>query len=143
MKALKITAVVIVVLYIGIVVAFETMLGRSQPQMAGRTLVITTQEDGKSFDRVVNKIENEGQLYVAANHWPRSWYHRALDNPNVEIDLGDGKKPYVAIPASDEEADRVNGANPRGLTFLFVTGFPPRYFLRLEPRESAPVQTDE
>jgi len=143
MKALKITAIVIVVLYIGIVVLFETMLGRTQPQMAGRTLVITTQEDGKSFDRVVSKIESGGQLYVAANHWPRSWYHRALDNPDVEIDLGDGKKPYVAIPASDEEADRVNGENPRGLGFLFVTGFPPRYFLRLEPKDVAPAQTGQ
>lgn len=137
MKALKITAIVLVVLYVGIVVAFETMLGRSQPQY-GTTLVITTFDDqGQAFDRVVNRLESDGQLYVAANHWPRSWYHRALDNPHVLLTMDGVTKPYLAVPATDAEEERINSENPRGLVFLFITGFPPRYFLRLEPQEEA------
>jgi hypothetical protein len=120
--------------YVGIVIAFESMIGVFQP--AGEsTLVITTiDEDGNSNDRVLARIENNGQLFVAANHWPRAWYNQALMNPNVQVTLDEAKGSYRAVPASDEEHARVNGEKPLGLAFRIVTGFPPRYFLRLDPR---------
>ena len=83
MKALKIVALVVLV-YVGIVVAFESLIGYFQPT-AGSTLVITTFEgDGTRHDRVVSRLESDGKLYVAANHWPRAWYKRALENPEVQ-----------------------------------------------------------
>jgi hypothetical protein len=120
--------------YVGIVIAFESMIGVFQP--AGEsTLVITTiDEGGNSNDRVLARIENNGQLFVAANHWPRAWYNQALMNPNVQVTLDEAKGSYRAVPASDEEHARVNGEKPLGLAFRIVTGFPPRYFLRLDPR---------
>ena len=40
---------------------------------------------------------------------------------------------YLAVPATDEEHDRVNREHSLGIVFRILTGFPPRYFLRLDP----------
>ena len=133
MKILKIAAIVIVV-YAGIVAAFESLIGVLQPS-AGSTLVITTFDEAKAaHDRVVSRLESDGQLYVAANHWPRAWYRRALENPEVEATIDGAKASYRAIPVAGAEHLRVDGDNPLGLGFRILTGFPPRYFLRLDPR---------
>lgn len=133
MKALKIVAIVIGV-YVGIVVLFESLIGTFQPT-AGSVLVITTFDaDGSPHDRVVSRLESDGQLYVAANHWPRAWYNRALENPEVQITLDDGKGDYRAIPVSGTEHDRIDAENSLPLPFRILTGFPPRYFVRLDSR---------
>ena len=87
MKLVKIVAVVLV-LYVGLVAAFESFLGYRQPGGTGNTMVITTVDaDGTRHDRVVSRLESAGQLYVAANHWPRAWYRRALANPDVQAKI--------------------------------------------------------
>jgi hypothetical protein len=133
MKALKIVAIVVLV-YVGIVVAFESSIGYFQPT-AGSTLVITTFDaDGTPHDRVVSRLESNGQLYVAANHWPRAWYNRALANPEVRVTLDGEKRDHRAVPVTGVEHDRVDSENSLGLVFRILTGFPPRYFVRLDPR---------
>jgi hypothetical protein len=133
MKIVKIVVILLVV-YVGIVVAFESLIGYLQPS-GGSTLVITTFDaDGAPHDRVVSRLESEGQLYVAANHWPRAWYRRALAKPEVEVTIDGEKRSYRAVPVTGEEHERVDRANALPLPFRFVTGFPPRYFVRLEPR---------
>ena len=133
MRALKIIAIVLLV-YVGIVVAFESLIGYFQP-MSGPTLVITTLDaDGRSHDRVVSRLETGGQLYVAANHWPRAWYRRALANPAVSIALAGQKSDRRAVPVTGEEHDRVESEHRHGILFRLLTGFPPRYFVRLDPR---------
>ena len=133
MKVFKIVALVVLV-YVGIVVAFESLVGYFQPT-AGSILVITTFEgDGTPHDRVVSRLESDGQLYVAANHWPRAWYSRALENPDVQVTLDDEKGAYRAVPVTGAEHDRVDGGNSLAVVFRILTGFPPRYFVRLDPR---------
>jgi len=133
MKALKIVATVVLI-YVGIVVAFETLIGYFQPT-AGSTLVITTFEgDGTPHDRVVSSLESDGQLYVAANHWPRAWYDRALENPEVHVTLDGEKSNYRAVPVTGEERERVDSKNSLGVVSRILTGFPPRHFVRLDPR---------
>ncbi len=132
MKASKIAAIVVLV-YVGIVIAFESLIGYLQPT-AGSTLVITTfDEVGTPHDRVVSPLESDGQLYVAANHWPRAWYNRALENPDVQVKLDGEKGDYRAVPVTGMEHDRVDGENSLGVFFRILTGFPPRYFVRLDP----------
>ncbi len=132
MKALKIVAIVVLV-YVGIVVAFESLIGYFQPA-DGSTLVITTfEEDGTPHDRVVSRLESDGQLYVAANHWPRAWYNRALENPDVQVVIDGERRDYRAVPVAGVEHDRVDGENSLGVFFRILTGFPPRYFVRLDP----------
>jgi len=136
MKVLKIAGVVILV-YVGIVVAFESLIGSLQPR-SGSILVITTYEaDGTAHDRVVSRLESDGQLYVAANHWPRAWYERALENPDVQATLDGEKRDYRAVPVSGAEHERVDAANRLPVPFRILTGFPPRYFVRLDPRPAA------
>ena len=133
MKALKIVAIVVLA-YVGLVVAFESLIGYLQPT-AGSTLVITTFDgDGTPHDRVVSRLESDGQLYVAANHWPRAWYNRALENSEVQVTLDGEKGDYRAVPVTGVEHDRVDGENSLGVVFRILTGFPPRYFVRLDPR---------
>ena len=133
MKALKIIAIVFVI-YLGIVVAFESSIGYFQPA-SGSTLVITTFDaDGTPHDRVVSRLESGGQLYVAANHWPRAWYRRALANPEVQASVDGTKGQYRAVPVTGAEHDRVESEHRHGVIFRILTGFPPRYFLRLDPR---------
>jgi hypothetical protein len=132
MKALKIVVTVVLV-YLGIVVAFESLLGYFQPT-SGATLVITTFDgDGTPHDRVVSRLESDDQLYVAANHWPRAWYNRALENPEVHITMDGERGDYRAVPIAGVEHDRVDSENSLGVVFRILTGFPPRYFIRLDP----------
>jgi F420H(2)-dependent quinone reductase len=133
MKALKIVVSVVLV-YLGIIVAFESLIGYFQPA-AGSTLVITTfDEKGNPHDRVVSRLASGGQLYVAANHWPRAWYDYALENPEVQVSLDGQRGDYRAVPVTGAEHDRVDSENALGVAFRILTGFPPRYFLRMDPR---------
>ena len=133
MKAVKIL-VILFIIYAGLVAAFETWLGTSQPQGESSLLITTTDDDGNPHTRVVSPLEVEGQLYVAANHWPRRWYRRALVNPQVEVALDDAPSAYLAVTIDEEEYASVNAATALGPVFRLLTGFPPRYFVRLDPR---------
>jgi hypothetical protein len=132
MKALRI-AVIVAVGYVGIVVAFESLIGYFQPA-DDSTLVITTFEaDGTRHDRVVSRLESDGRLYVAANHWPRAWYNRALENPEVKVAVDDKEGPYRAVPITGAEHDRIDDEHSLPMVFRFLTGFPTRTFIRLDP----------
>ncbi len=136
MKFLKIAGLVALV-YVGIVVAFESLIGVLQPANEA-TLVITTFDSaGTAHDRVVSRLASDGHVYVAANHWPRAWYERALANPDVQATLDGAKSDYRAVPVTGAEHDRVDGANSLPVMFRILTGFPPRYFLRLDSRKAA------
>lgn len=132
MKALKIVVIVALV-YVGIVAAFESLIGVLQPA-SGATLVITTVDaNGAPHDRVVSRLESDGKLYVAANHWPRAWYERALANPEVKATIDGVKSDYRAVPVTGAEHDQVDRENSLPVFFRILTGFPPRYFVRLDP----------
>ncbi len=120
--------------YAGLVATFESMLGFFQPGGQGTLVITTTDEDGTANDRVLARLESNGQLYVAANHWPRAWYKQALENPSVQVAVDGESGDYLAVPVTDEEHDRVNNDNGTGFVFRMMTGFPPRYFVRLDPR---------
>ncbi|MCH2355694.1 MAG: nitroreductase family deazaflavin-dependent oxidoreductase [Pseudomonadales bacterium] len=133
MKAAKIIAIALVI-YVGIVIAFESLLGYFQPANQSTLVITTTDEDGASHDRVVARLRSNGQLYVAANHWPRAWFRQTSTNPAVEIEMDGIRSSYTAVPVAGEEHDRVDDDNSLGFVFRVLTGFPPRYFVRLEPR---------
>jgi hypothetical protein len=138
MKVLKWVGIVFVV-YVAFVVVFETFfLGMYQPKL-GRTgipmLVITTTDDsGASDERRLARFETDEKLYVSAHHWPRGWYSRALENPNVRADIDGVVADYVAVAVAGEEFERVAAQFPLPLPVRFLMGFPPpRDILRLDP----------
>ena len=134
MKIVRITLIGLAVGYIGLVVLFESWLGYSQPTNTN-TLVITTIDNNQPKDRVLSAVNNDGKLYVSANHWPRDWYRQAKSNPNVEVLYKGKKNLYLAIPVEGEEHDKLMEEHAHPLTFRLLTGFPPRYFLRLDLKE--------
>ena len=133
MRAVKLIVILFLV-YVGIVIAFESLIGYFQPGGGTMLVISTTANDGTPNDRVLSPLKSNGRLYVAANHWPRAWYKRALENPNVQVTLDGEKGDYLAVPVTGEEHDRVNGDNSAPMMFRLLTGFPPRYFVRLDPR---------
>lgn len=137
MKYLKIAAVLLVV-YVAIVVLFESLIGYFQPA-GGTTLVITTTDDeGHAGDRVLSTLRMDGKLYVAANHWPRDWYRRVLERPEVTVTVDGVRGDYLAVSVSASEHDKLNSEQPLGPLVRFLTGFPPRYFVRLDPAPMGP-----
>jgi hypothetical protein len=133
MRALKI-AVIVVLVYVGIVAVFESLLGYFQPASESTIVITTFDGDGNARDRVVSPVEDGGRLYVSANHWPRSWYDRALANPEVQVTAGGATTDYVAVPVTGAEDERLRRDHAHPVFFRILTGFPPRYFLRLDPR---------
>jgi uncharacterized pyridoxamine 5'-phosphate oxidase family protein len=136
MRVVKIAAILLLV-YVGIVVAFESLIGYLQPTQETTIVITTFDAGGAAHDRVVSRLESDGKLYVAANHWPRAWYERALKNPEVQATLDGQKRDYRAVPVTGAEHARVDGDNSLPLVFKILTGFPPRKFVRLEPRDAA------
>lgn len=132
MKFVKIFAVLVLV-YVGIVVAFESLLGYFQPENPSTIVITSTDDEGNQFDRVVSKIENQDNIYVAVNHWPRAWYYRVLENPEVKITSEEGSADYVLVPITGAEFEQVNTAHALPIFFRFLTGFPPRRILRADP----------
>lgn len=133
MRLAKILMIVALV-YVGIVATFESLLGYFQPAGA-QTMVITTYDsDGQGADRVVARLESNGALYVAANHWPRAWFNDALENEEVDITFDGETQPYRAVLLEGVDHDAVNAQHALPLAFRILTGFPPRYLMRLDPR---------
>ena len=121
--------------YLAWVVSFELWIGLEQPRFGNSTLVITTTDaDGDPHERVLGRLQDGEDLYVAVNHWPRAWYRQALANPDVEVTMNGETHPYRAIPVSDEEHDYLMERFPIGFGGRAQMGFAPRYFLKLEPR---------
>jgi hypothetical protein len=133
MKVIKLIVILLLV-YAGIVIAFESLLGYFQPANESTIVISTMDEDGTSNGRVLALLESDGQLYVSANHWPRAWYNRALANPKVQVTRDGEQGNYLAVPVTGMEHDRVNNEHSHGPMFRVLTGFPPRYFIRLDPR---------
>lgn len=131
MKVLKILLTLAIV-YVAIVVAFESLLGYVQPQNDGTLIITTTDAEGNTSDRVLSRLEVDGKTYVAVNHWPRAWYKEALAHPDVQIQYQGATTSYLAVPVAGAEHDSVQSARPVPIFMRFLMGFAPRYFLRLD-----------
>lgn len=134
MKILRRITIGIVIAYVLIVVGFETLIGYNQPEFEGTLTLTTFNDDGETFDRVVSGLKSSDKLYVRVNHWPRAWYFRLLDNPNIKVTIDGKTQNYLAVDIEGEEYDLVQNDHPSGIVFRILTGFPPRYILRLDPK---------
>ena len=133
MKYLKIVGILLAV-YVVIVVLFESLIGYYQPADESTLVITTSDEDGTTNDRVLSTLSDDGKIYVAANHWPRSWYNDVLAHPEVSVTVNGAQGDYLAVSVSDAEHDGLMTRHALPLVVKFLTGFPPRYFVRLDPR---------
>ena len=115
--------VIVALVYVGIVATFESLLGYFQPADA-QTMVITTYDsDGQGADRVVARLESNGALYVAANHWPRAWFNDALENDEVDITFDGETQPYRAVLLEGVDHDAVNAQHALPLAFRIPVSY--------------------
>lgn len=126
-------------IYVAIVVIFETFLATAQPAMddSGIPLLVLTSTDssGVEYPRRLARLETDGRLYVSAHHWPRVWYRRALENPEVRVSFDGTEGEYTAVAVEGEEHARVAEVHPIPLPIWILMGMPPeRQILRLDPR---------
>jgi hypothetical protein len=131
---IKKIAIGLVIAYASVVILFESLLGFYQPQSEATLTITTTNNAGEQKDRVLSRIVANERLYVAANHWPRAWYRQTLANPEVVVTLDGESNAYKAVAVEGNEHDQVDSSSPLPFTFRLLTGFPPRYFIRLDPR---------
>ena len=131
---IKKIAIGLIIAYASVVILFESLLGFYQPQSEATLTITTTNNAGEQKDRVLSRIVANERLYVAANHWPRAWYRQTLANPEVVVTLDGERNAYTAVAVEGNEHDQVNSSSPLPFTFRLLTGFPPRYFIRLDPR---------
>jgi len=123
--------------YVGLVIIFETFLGVMQPR-GGDIMVITSLDaNGKPKERVVSRLEQGSEIFVAVNHWPRAWARRIRLNPTVQITHNESTRKYSAVVLEEEEHVQASLDFPVPLLFRVLTGFPPRYFFRFELLEEA------
>ena len=134
MNLVKKILLIVLIIYIGVVVVFESWLGYSQPQGEGMVTINTTSEEGTTSGRVVSLLKSNDNFYIARNHWPKRWYDRALTNPEITVESAGTTTNYLAVPVTGDEYDQVDSDNPLPAFFRFLTGFPPRYFIRLDPK---------
>lgn len=132
--------------YLAVVVAFESLVGTmgrrhaDRGVQAGETwLSITATVEGEDRKVVVAGVESAGRMYVAANHWPRAWYHQVVANPDVRVTVEGKQAPYRAVPVSGEERSRIARDYHLPLIIRILSGFPPRAFLRLDPAPPEPA----
>jgi hypothetical protein len=130
---IKKIAIGLVIAYASVVILFESLLGFYQPQSEATLTITTTNNAGEQKDRVLSRIVANERLYVAANHWPRAWYRQTLANPEVVVTLDGESNAYKAVAVEGNEHDQVDSSSPLPFTFRLLTGFPPRYFIRLDP----------
>lgn len=135
------TVAIAVAGYVGLVVAVESLVGfmgrrhARRGVQAGETwLTITATVDGEDRSVVVAGVESAGRTYVAANHWPRTWYRRMVENPDVRVTVRGKQAACRALPVSGDERSRIASEYRLPLIVRILTGFPPRAFLRLDPQ---------
>lgn len=131
-RIFKILLIVLIV-YLFLIVLFESLLGFYQPQQ-GNTMIITTfADDGEAHERVVSRLDRDGEIFVAVNHWPRAWARRLQRNPDIQMTYQGvtGNYTAVVLTGAEHEQGKIDFSVP--LAFRFMSGFPPRYFIRLDP----------
>ena len=122
--------------YIGLVVLFESLIGYFQPQNAATLSLTVYEQNAQPHVRVLSRIEHNDQIYVAVNHWPRSWFHTLQENPSVHVAYGDREFAATARVVEDSaEVSMIEADRPLPWWFKMLTGYPPRYFVRMDPSQ--------
>ena len=117
--------------YAALLLCLELIVWKIQPNMEGVvTLHINTGETVVS--RKLYGLEFNNSLYVASNHWFRSWFHAALAHPDIKVERGEITARYSVTPVEGDEHQQVADEYDMGLPLRIACGFAPQRFLRLD-----------
>jgi len=119
--------------YIALVLIIEGFIWRLQPPMDRAITLFIKHEQAHPIKRVVYGHLHDGALYVSSNHWFRSWYWAAVQNPDIKVLIDGSSQPHTAIRVEGQEHTRVLNSYSMGFFLRLLCGFAPSKFLRLEP----------
>ena len=74
---------IVIVLYLLQIVLFEILLGFYQPEQVNTMLITSFEESGEAHDRVVARLDREGEIFVAVSHWLLAWVRRLQRNSAI------------------------------------------------------------
>ena len=124
--------------YVALVVSLESFVGLVQFEARKSLEIITRNEDDEDRSRMVFRFEHDGRIYASAHHWPRRWYEDAVAQGRIDAVIDGTRATYRSVAIEDpREFERLEAAFPLPLVFRFLTGLPPRSFLRLDPVDPA------
>lgn len=90
--------------YLVLGLTFGGLVGYLQPEDDGTAVIRTFDPDGTAHETVVRPVTDEdGQIWILSGQWLRSWYHRAVENPAVELLKNNELKPFRVTVIEDEE----------------------------------------
>lgn len=118
--------------YLILLLLLELVVWQVQPDMED-AVTLHVQSGDTVVTRKLYGLKHQGTLYVASNHWFRSWYHAARQAGHVEVEHNGATTKCRAIPLVGEEHKAIAAAYDQGLMLKLLCGFAPQRFLRLEP----------
>ena len=111
-----------------------TAVAAFQPKVGDVIVLTVTNEDGTPYERVVTPIDDDGTLHVSVNHWPRRWYRRVLERPELQVTRNGETRDYLAVRLEGEEKEAFLERHPRSFLLDVGMAFAPREILRFDPR---------
>ena len=120
--------------YAALVLLAEALIWRFQPTMDGGVTLIVDPRGERPITRNLYGFDRDGTLFVASNHWFRSWYHAAIERPDVDVTVGGETGRYSATPVTGEDQARLTEEYSLGFVLRLLCGFAPSRFLRLTPQ---------
>jgi hypothetical protein len=141
MKVIRIVAIVLGV-WVLVGLSLDAAIGYFQPRGPDTVVLRTFDAARQAHETVLRVREDNGQLWLVSGQWFRGWYHRALDNADVELVRDGVVTPYHAVPVDTPEArdmlTRLERERGGAVRYWFgravLTLFAPPRLVRLDPR---------
>ena len=98
---------VLVGAYLFLVFTINGIAGIVQPELgagSGEGVLRTFSDDGEVYERRLAVVDDAGVLWLASVQHFRSWYHRAIANPDVELVRNGEVRSYRAVPVDTAAA---------------------------------------
>ena len=103
MRVVRVASIGLVA-YVALALAFDAVIVWRQPRFDNTAVLRTFDSTGQPHETVLSLLDDGGQLWVESGHWFRSWYWRAIANPEVELVRDGVAAPYTAVAVDTPEA---------------------------------------
>lgn len=119
--------------YFVFLLVLELVIWKVQPDMEG-VITVHLNTGTAVVERKLYGLEYNNSLYVASNHWFRTWYHTIVKAPVFDVEREGKIASYTATPVSGDERVEVTQAYGQSFMLRLLCGFAPQRYLRLDPR---------
>lgn len=93
------------VVYVGLALALTALIAVVQPQPEGRIVVVTYDASNTPHPTVLRQLQGgQGEEWLWSRRWFRSWFHRAVEQGCVTLDIDGEQRPRSAREVTQPEA---------------------------------------